>query len=163
MSVYRIPSGEWLHHRCHWEAWKVETTAERPCADFLRIETIRRDPTGMGESCARCGEPLDFHCQPLAWKLARTRVLWRAPETAHLYAIPYEMAPGQSPYDIYRARQTTFGTGCSIPEDWTWLPEHWGGALPPADQVLVDEFLKRNTRSIPQNVCEWDNVKNEEV
>lgn len=161
MSVYRIPSGDWLHHRCHWEAWKLETAADHPNTAALHIETIRRDPTGMSEVCARCKEPLDFFSQPLAWKLERTRTLWRAPETAHLYAIPYEMAPGQSPFDIYKARRTTLGAGLGIPEDWTWLPEHWYGSMPPSDQALVAEFLKKHEKSVPQNVCEWDHIGGE--
>ena len=161
MSVYRIPSGDWLHHRCHWEAWVAETAAEHPNASALGIETIRRDPTGMPEACARCGEPLDFFNQPLAWKLERTRVIWRAPETAHLYAVPYEMAAGQSPYDIYRARRDLLGC-CAIPEDWTWLPEHGHSRMAAADLALVTKFLTKHKDKIPQNVCEWSAINEKE-
>ncbi len=125
------------------------------------------------DCCAVCGEGFDAHDDGRAVlaasrvkpgrlnalareRLANAKVLYRA-ANGFLYAIPYEMQPGQSPRDLYDS--TSFPDVCSrvsgarivMPgprEDWVLVFER------EPDPAEV-ELLARFGDLVPQRPHEW--------
>lgn len=97
----------------------------------------------------------------LAKKLAGIRVLWRAPDTLTLWGLPYDLRPGQTPYDLFKASQKPHPTH---PErgfltsiaDWVWLGQPgWWGHLDKPSQEMVEKFLEKHRDNIPSNPPEY--------
>jgi hypothetical protein len=93
-----------------------------------------------------------------AKKLAGIRVLWRAPDTLTLWGLPYELRPGQTPYDLFKASKIPHperGFLTSI-ADWVWLGQPgWWGHLDKPHQKMVEKFLEKHRDNIPRNPPEF--------
>ncbi len=84
--------------------------------------------------------------------LSGIRVLWRRPDSLCLYGLPYDLRPGQSPYDLWRGRKPTPGP-C---DGWIWLGSPgWWGTLSCGDQEIIAAFLKTHAENVPGGPCEW--------
>jgi hypothetical protein len=90
-------------------------------------------------------------------KLESIRVLWRAPDTLDLWGLPYELRPGQTPYDLFKASakpHPTRGFLTSI-ADWVWLGQPgWWGHLTRAEQIAIAAYLEKHKSDIPRNAFE---------
>lgn len=81
------------------------------------------------------------------------RVLWRRPETLCLIGIPYEMRPGQSPNDLWRAAHEE-GPRSRI-RDWVWLGSPgWWGSKTREEIEWIKQFLDA-VEDVPSGPGEW--------
>jgi len=79
--------------------------------------------------------------------LAGAKVLFRAPEDASLWAIPYDMKPGQQPSDL--------GPGPNT-KDWVWLGSPgWYGDRTEGEIEVIEDFLAKHADHIPRKRFEW--------
>lgn len=91
-------------------------------------------------------------------------VLWRQPDTLALWGIPYAMREGQSPGDLWRAREAHkvprpghYGSQRIDLSDWICLGwPGWWGSIPREEQAEIKTWL--DGREVPQNPCEWTTV-----
>ncbi len=96
-------------------------------------------------------------------KLKSIVVLWRQPDLLTLWGIPYDMRPGQQPYDLWKAWRDYvpplpgwYGSKRICLDDWVYLGEPgWWGTLTREDQKLIEEFLAKHKDDIPHGPCEW--------
>jgi hypothetical protein len=97
--------------------------------------------------------------------LSSIRVLFRAPDALTLWGIPYEMRPGQSPRDLWRAyhewtppRPGWYGS--NRPNlGWIYLGEPgWYGSTSPARVAEIKAFLTTHKEDIPDNPYEWSTL-----
>jgi hypothetical protein len=101
--------------------------------------------------------------------LAGIKTLFMQPETLGLWGIPYEMRPGQSPGDIWRAqrdyvppRTGWYGSKQVGLDDWIWLGcPGWYGTMPRVEQVLAIDFSARcwSVHALPQGPNEWTDLR----
>lgn len=99
-----------------------------------------------------------LHLNDFDMKLAGIRVLWRAPDTLDLWGIPYEMRPGQTPLDLFRASQKTHPTRGFLTSiaDWVWLGQPgWWGHLRRDEQTLIRAYLEKYADLVPKNPPEF--------
>lgn len=102
--------------------------------------------------------------------LASIRVLFRRDDSLCLYGIPYDMRPGQSPGDIWRASKA-YRPRASIYEmqaphrdwtsDWIWLGSPgWFGSMSPEAIVRVKAWLaeRKAKDEIPGGPFEWNPI-----
>lgn len=104
-------------------------------------------------------------------QLSRIKVLWRQPDTLSLWGIPYDMRPGQSPYDLWRSTTIAdtaaaacgrYGYRITTPgprPGWLWLgrPGWWGG-ITGNEQDTLKLWLAVVADYIPGNACEFDAI-----
>lgn len=99
--------------------------------------------------------------------LSTIRILFRAPDHLSLYGVPYDMRPGQSPGDLWRAvrdwQPLPLGRlgGARRPnlDDWIWLGQPgWWGSLTPERQAEIKAFLDKHREEIPQGPYEWSRI-----
>lgn len=82
--------------------------------------------------------------------LATIRVLFRRDDSLELFGIPYEMRPGQSPRDLWRAGRT---------DGWIWLGSPgWWGHLDSVAQHEIRTFLAENAADVPDGPFEWSYI-----
>jgi hypothetical protein len=93
-----------------------------------------------------------------AQSLAKIRVLWRAPDTADLWGLPYDLREGQTPYDLFKAStmpHPTRGFLTSI-SDWVWLGQPgWWGHLDKHAQEAITVFLEKHAAHVPKNAPDF--------
>lgn len=85
--------------------------------------------------------------------LSEIKVIWCQPVTGALWGIPYDMRPGQSPYDLFRCGRAL---GRYWECDWLYLGRVM--TRTPDDQAAVDAFLAEHKDDIPQSPCEWSRL-----
>jgi hypothetical protein len=101
--------------------------------------------------------------------LSTIRVLWRQPDTLALWGIPYEMRPGQSPRDLWRARDAYvaprpghYGSKRVNLDDWIWLGQPgWFGSMSTERVTEVKAFIARHRADVPGNPYEWTTLPKE--
>lgn len=106
-------------------------------------------------------------------RLREARVLWRQPDTLALWAIPYEMRPGQQPYDLWKSTtiEDTLARargiiGATLPtpgprDGWIWLgTPGWWGHLTGGQRWVIEAFLEplREQGLVPLGPCEWTKI-----
>lgn len=93
-----------------------------------------------------------------AKKLSGIRVLWRAPNTLDLWGLPYDLRPGQTPYDLFKASKIlhpTRGFLTSI-ADWVWLGQPgWWGHYDQNQQNAIKVFLEKHAGIVPRNALDY--------
>ena len=95
--------------------------------------------------------------------LETIRVLFREPLVLTLWGIPYDMRPGQSPRDLWKAhhewtapRPGHYGSPQVSLGDWIYLGHPgWFGSLPKDRIEAVKAFLERVKEHVPGNDNEW--------
>lgn len=101
--------------------------------------------------------------------LSTIKVLWRAPDHLALYGIPYELRPGQSPRDLWRAyheweapKPGHYGSKRISLDDWVYLGNPgWFGTMTRPEIQLVEEFLAAHKQEVPGNPYEWSRLNSE--
>jgi hypothetical protein len=104
--------------------------------------------------------------------LASIRVLFRRDDSLCLYGIPYDMRPGQSPGDLWRAstrhreRPPAVGFPAYVQpkpdprldpmHGWIWLGSPgWWGSMSPESRARVEAWLAAHDGVIPEGPFEW--------
>jgi hypothetical protein len=79
------------------------------------------------------------------------KVLFRRDDSLELFGVPYNMRPGQSPRDIFRAGNTR--------GKWIWLGSPgWWGSMTKGEQALVKAFLAKHKADVPDGPNEWSTL-----
>jgi hypothetical protein len=95
--------------------------------------------------------------------LASIRVLFRRDDSLCLYGIPYDMRPGQSPGDIWRASKGYAAASIVLraprvdhTSEWIWLGSPgWWGSMSPESRARVEAWLAAHDGVIPEGPFEW--------
>ncbi len=98
--------------------------------------------------------------------LSTIKVLWRQPGTMALWGLPYDMRPGQTPYDLWKAHRDYeppppgwYGSKQISLADWVYLGSPgWHGAIPQDEQVAIQAFLEAHKDDVPHGPCEWTRI-----
>ncbi len=103
----------------------------------------------------------------------KAKILFRAPDSMDLWAIPHGMRPGQSPGDLFREARDfippPYGVlGSKRPNlkqwGWKWLgTPGWWGDLPKEVREAVEAFKAEHQDLIPVNPYEWSDLEDEGV
>ena len=86
--------------------------------------------------------------------LAKVKTLYRHADTLALYAIPYDMRPGQSPRDLWYS--TAFGRQPGQWPEWLYLGSPgWWGHLDADSQRTITAWLSALGNRVPEGPYEW--------
>jgi len=95
--------------------------------------------------------------------LESIRVLYRVGDATELWGIPYDMRPGQSPRDLWKAhheyvppRPGWYGSRQISLSDWIYLGSPgWYGSLPCERVEQIKTFLEKFKEYVPGWPHEW--------